>query len=637
MKFATRLKQAASALSSTTLSVGVVVTLGSAATNFRTLAQAISDGAAASDTTAIQVGDTNVPFFFDDGTNWMEAYCTITSGTQITISQIISGSNGTSAVTFAGALPSVFNAPTGKWLRQVLTSADGVNASALTQTTTPPDTYIVPVIDPATNNGYYVTIANLKTLFASADTTAPVLSSATGLSTGTTTGSGSVTTDEGNGTLYYLASVNTTETSATIKAANLTQAVSSTGMKNVTFTGLTASTTYYAHYVQVDAAGNTSNVANSTSFTTSAAGDTTPPTLTSPAGTATGATTATATVSTNESNGTLYYMVSANTTETATTVKAASSQAVTAAGTQNVSFTGLTASTQYYTHFLHRDAAGNDSTVANGSGFTTSADTTAPTLSSPTGTQTGSTTASGTVVTNEANGTLYRYASTNATETAATVKAANLTQAVTTTGSQSVTFTGLTASTTYYAHYVHRDAAGNDSAVVDSASFTTAASATMASQYILSSTNSAYASYAGATMTGTSPNKLASTAIRVNVRSALTTSASYPATTDFKFAWGKAASDPTQSVCPIAFANTGVPANGPNGNDTAGGSNTVGVPTHLGGWSDSSSGFFGTFTTGSTIYAIGTPGNYVLWLVYSDGSSKMFDNNTGTPVIWVLS
>ena len=101
-------------------------------------------------------------------------------------------------------------------------------------------------------------------------------------------------------------------------------------------------------------------------------------------------------------------------------------------------------------------------------------DVTAPTLTSPTGAQTGSTTASGTVSTDEGNGTLYYLASTNATETAATVKAAS-SQAVSGTGSQSVSFIGLTASTTYYAHYCHTDAAANDSTVANSASFTTAA------------------------------------------------------------------------------------------------------------------------------------------------------------------
>lgn len=102
-------------------------------------------------------------------------------------------------------------------------------------------------------------------------------------------------------------------------------------------------------------------------------------------------------------------------------------------------------------------------------------DTTAPTLTSPTGTQTGANTANGSVSTNEANGTLYRFASLSATETGAAVKAANITSTVTATGVQNVSFTGLTQNTAYFAHYLHRDAAGNDSAVVTSASFTTAA------------------------------------------------------------------------------------------------------------------------------------------------------------------
>ncbi len=103
-----------------------------------------------------------------------------------------------------------------------------------------------------------------------ADTTAPVLSSPTGTKTGSTTASGTVSTDEGNGTLYFIATINATETAATIKAGS-SQAVSATGIQNVSFTGLTASTTYYAHYVQDDAATNTSNVVNSASFTTDAA------------------------------------------------------------------------------------------------------------------------------------------------------------------------------------------------------------------------------------------------------------------------------------------------------------------------------------------------------------------------------
>lgn len=113
-----------------------------------------------------------------------------------------------------------------------------------------------------------------------------------------------------------------------------------------------------------------------------ASDDTTAPTLTSPSAAATGATTASGSVETNEANGTLYYLASANASESAATVKAGSSQAVTASGSQSVSITGLTAATPYYPHYLHRDAAGNDSAVASGAQFTTSAagDTTPPTL-----------------------------------------------------------------------------------------------------------------------------------------------------------------------------------------------------------------------------------------------------------------
>lgn len=54
---------------------------------------------------------------------------------------------------------------------------------------------------------------------------------------------------------------------------------------------------------------------------------------------------------------------------------------MTATGTQNTTSTGLTAGTTYYTHFLHRDAAGNDSTVLSSASFTTPVpDTTDPTL-----------------------------------------------------------------------------------------------------------------------------------------------------------------------------------------------------------------------------------------------------------------
>lgn len=100
------------------------------------------------------------------------------------------------------------------------------------------------------------------------DTTAPIISSPTGVQTGDTTASGTVSTDEGNGTLYYYTSTNSSETAATIKASGSSQAVSAAGTQNVTVTGLTDSTAYYLHYAQDDGATNESNVVSSTQFTT---------------------------------------------------------------------------------------------------------------------------------------------------------------------------------------------------------------------------------------------------------------------------------------------------------------------------------------------------------------------------------
>jgi hypothetical protein len=113
----------------------------------------------------------------------------------------------------------------------------------------------------------------------------------------------------------------------------------------------------------------------------------TAPTLTSPTDAANGATAATGSVSTDEGNGTLWWVVSTSgTAPTKAQVKAgqdhtgasaanAGSQAVSATGVQTLSPapSGLTASTAYTIHFMHEDAAANQSTVASGDGFTTAA------------------------------------------------------------------------------------------------------------------------------------------------------------------------------------------------------------------------------------------------------------------------
>lgn len=135
----------------------------------------------------------------------------------------------------------------------------------------------------------------------------------------------------------------------------------------------------------VNAKGNGAD--SDTKSVTTTAADVTAPTLTSPTDAANGATAATGSVSTDEGNGTLWWVVSTSgTAPTKAQVKAgqdhtgvaaadAGSQAVAATGVQTLSPapSGLTASTAYTIHFMHEDAAANQSTVASGDGFTTAA------------------------------------------------------------------------------------------------------------------------------------------------------------------------------------------------------------------------------------------------------------------------
>ena len=105
--------------------------------------------------------------------------------------------------------------------------------------------------------------------FVQSDVVAPILTLPTGIQTSSTTATGTVTTDEGSKTLYFLATENATETAATIKAG-LNQIVFTAELQDVSFTDLTPNTTYYIHYVQDDSSANESNVVHSASFTTEA-------------------------------------------------------------------------------------------------------------------------------------------------------------------------------------------------------------------------------------------------------------------------------------------------------------------------------------------------------------------------------
>ena len=90
--------------------------------------------------------------------------------------------------------------------------------------------------------------------------TEPNLSSPAGYGTGETTAGGSVSTDQDNGTLYFVVTTNVTSPSqAQVKAGNDhigtsasysgTSIVTEVGAQNVSVTGLSPSTTYYFHFM----------------------------------------------------------------------------------------------------------------------------------------------------------------------------------------------------------------------------------------------------------------------------------------------------------------------------------------------------------------------------------------------------
>lgn len=102
------------------------------------------------------------------------------------------------------------------------------------------------------------------------------------------------------------------------------------------------------------------------------------PVLSTPTGMATSSTTATGTVSTNKLGGTLYALDS-TATPNAATIKAGTSAAVTAPGTQTVATTGLVeGTTGYRRHYVWTDADGVDSAIVRSEPFNTPSEGTLP-------------------------------------------------------------------------------------------------------------------------------------------------------------------------------------------------------------------------------------------------------------------
>jgi hypothetical protein len=218
---------------------------------------------------------------------------------------------------------------------------------------------------------------------------APVLSSPTATTTGDTTADGSVTTDQANGNLYFVVTTSATSpTEAQVKAGqdhtgglaaySGSQGVSGSGVQNVSASGISPDTTYYFHFMHENTDSVQSDVSTSASFTTFIA-----PVLSSPTGTATGTSTADGSVSTNQANGTLYFVVTGTSTaptqaqvkagqdHTGSSASDSGSQTVSSTGVKNVSATGLTANTKYYFYFMHENTDSVQSVVSRSNYFYT--------------------------------------------------------------------------------------------------------------------------------------------------------------------------------------------------------------------------------------------------------------------------
>lgn len=217
------------------------------------------------------------------------------------------------------------------------------------------------------------------------DTTAPVLTLAMIIATGTAAGAATANiaakSNEAGGTLYWGVYADTTGlTYADVVAGtgaarhgSVTNHVANVS-KTVAVTGLAPSTAYWSAWAQADAAGNHSNVlVSAASATTDSIADTTAPVLSAGSITETGDTTATLSVTSNETGGTLYWSVVTSTFgKTYADVVAGTGAAAHGSLTNHVAgtpktilATGLAAGTTYWAMFAQADAAGNHSNVLN--------------------------------------------------------------------------------------------------------------------------------------------------------------------------------------------------------------------------------------------------------------------------------
>lgn len=280
------------------------------------------------------------------------------------------------------------------------------------------------------------------------DTTAPAIT-LTGTTPAQTSATVAWTTDEAADSQAEYGTTSSYTASTTLDSSLVTS-------HSVSVTGLTASTTYHYRVLSTDASGNLAASTDQT-FTTTAAADTTAPTITAIAS-STSTTGATITWTTNENADSRVDYGSNSSYGTAST-------SATLGTSHSITLSGLTSSTVYHFRIQSTDASSNVATSSDLT-FTTStgADTTGPVISSVASSSVSALSATITWSTNENSDSTVQFGTTTAYGTASTSAALST--------SHSIVLTGLTGNTVYHFSVSSTDASSNVSSTTDY-SFTT--------------------------------------------------------------------------------------------------------------------------------------------------------------------
>lgn len=318
-------------------------------------------------------------------------------------------------------------------------------------------------------SGVTPSVAN-RFLIITVTNAVPVLTSADGHATSSTTADISVDTTEDSGTLFWVLTTSPTGPSAAQVKAGLnhlgaaasasgSQAVGSSGTQPASASGLSISTTYYPHFMHEEPHGAQSIVASDASgFETTAI--------------ILSASAVLETASVGANVGTLS-VVGATGTPTFVLVDSAG-------GKFAIDGTALevNAALDYeaaISHQIEVSVSGTTPAIPNRI-FTISVTNVLPTLSNADGVETSDASADLSVDTTEDTGTLYVVVTTSSTSPTATQVRSGLnhlgaaatfagSQPVIATGTQEISATGLTPDTHYYPHFMHEESLGTQSSV----------------------------------------------------------------------------------------------------------------------------------------------------------------------------